>query len=172
MIVKARTTFVAVPLAAALAAATTVGIFETPWNALPGVFDGVVTTVSGPLVALGRVATQPDATETPIADTPVTVLDTATVIDPVVEPAPEPEPVAVVQAPDRIILQREPNDPIDYSRLNADVRVVTDTLERFNQKLLRMIAQAKAANTLQNTLEAGTTVALDSPVQPDGELKQ
>ncbi len=39
----------------------------------------------------------------------------------------------------------EPPKPVDYARLNGDVKVVTDTLERFNQKLLLMIAQARAA---------------------------
>ena len=41
------------------------------------------------------------------------------------------------------------NEPVDYARLNKDVRVVADTLERFNQKLLRMIAQARALQQQQ-----------------------
>ena len=36
-------------------------------------------------------------------------------------------------------------EPVDYLRLNGDVKVVADTLERFNQKLLLMIAQVRAA---------------------------
>jgi hypothetical protein len=36
-------------------------------------------------------------------------------------------------------------DPVDYARLNQDVLLVADALEQFNQKLLRMIAQARAA---------------------------
>ncbi len=38
-----------------------------------------------------------------------------------------------------------PPAPVDYGRLNGDVRVVADTLERFNRKLLVMIAQARSA---------------------------
>jgi hypothetical protein len=64
-------------------------------------------------------------------------------------------------------------------RLNTDVRVVTDTLDRFNQKLLRMIAQAKAAQTGRRVrpaaVDADATVALDVPSTPPGpatELKQ
>ncbi len=41
------------------------------------------------------------------------------------------------------------NEPVDYARLNKEVRVVADTLERFNQKLLRMIAQARALQQRQ-----------------------
>ena len=41
------------------------------------------------------------------------------------------------------------NEPVDYARLNKEVRVVADTLERFNQKLLRMIAQARALQQQQ-----------------------
>ncbi len=167
MIVKARTMSVAVPLAAILTAAATVVIFETPWNALPGVFGGMVATGTGPLVALGHIVTEPDVAQVAFTDTPATVLDTATVIE-----LPESTPARNLSA-------GEPNDPIDYVRLNKDVRVVTDTLERFNQKLLRMIAQAKAAQAGRplgpSAVDTGATVALDvrttSP-GPASELKQ
>jgi hypothetical protein len=49
-------------------------------------------------------------------------------------------------APERPIAQEPalPSEPVDYARLNQEVIVVAETLERFNQKLLRMIAQARA----------------------------
>ena len=164
MIVKVRTMSVAVPLAAALTAAATVTIFETPWNALPGVFGGMVTTSTGPLVALGHIVTEPVVAQVVVTDTPGAVLDTATVID-----LPE-------SASEESLSAAAGNDPIDYMRLNTDVRVVTDTLDRFNQKLLRMIAQAKAAQTGRPAaVDADATVALDVPSTPPGpatELKQ
>ena len=158
MIVKARTMSVAVPLAAILTAAATVVIFETPWNALPGVFGGMVATGTGPLVALGHIVTEPDVAQVEVTDTPAAVLDTTTVIE-----LPGSTPALNLSA-------GEPNDPIDYARLNTNVGVVTDTLERFNQKLLRMIAQAKAAQTGRpvgrSTVDTDTTVALDVPMTP------
>ena len=158
MIVKAPTIFVAVPLAAVLTATTTVAIFETPWNALPSVFGGMVTTGTGPLVALGHIVTEPDVAQLAVTDTPAAVLDTATVIE-----LPESTPARTLSA-------SEPNVPIDYARLNTNVGVVTDTLERFNQKLLRMIAQAKAAHAgrsvRSSTVDTDTTVALDVPMTP------
>jgi len=66
-------------------------------------------------------------TETPQVQPTVEVVEPRIVVVTTPEPAPEPEP-----------------DPIDYSRLNTDVREVADTLERFNQKLLRIIAQTRA----------------------------
>lgn len=165
MIVQARTFFVAIPLAAALTATAAVTIFETPWNALPGVFGGMVTTGSGPLVALGRIGDGPEIAPVTVAAPPA-VFDTAAVVElpqPAADARPEPEP----------------NETIDYSRLNTDVRTVTDTLERFNQKLLTMIAQAKAAHAGRPVaapdVAVEATVALDSPVapaDPEGELKQ
>ncbi len=82
MIVKAPTMFVAVPLAAVLTAAATVAIVETPWNALPGVFGGMVTTGTWSLVGLGHnSATEPVVAHVAVTDTPAAVLDTATVIE-------------------------------------------------------------------------------------------
>ena len=50
-------------------------------------------------------------------------------------------------------------------KLQENVKLVTDTLDRFNQKLLRMIAQARAEQKRQQEAEASkegkTTVALD-----------
>lgn len=172
MIVRVRTMFVAVPLAAALTAAATTVIFETPWNALPGIFGGMAAAGTGPLVALGRVAPEPDTVMVTVADTPAEVLDTVTVIE-LPDPAADSVAGGVAAA---ALPAREPNEPIDYMRLNADVHVVTDTLERFNQKLLRMIAQAKAGQRVDpSAVDADATVALDAPVTPVGpetELKQ
>jgi hypothetical protein len=66
----------------------------------------------------------------------------------------------VVVAPTRVL--PEELDPVDYARLNQDVRVVADTLERFNQKLLRMIAQARAAK-----LRADAQAASESGPEAD-----
>ncbi len=167
MILKAPTMFVAVALTAVLTAAATVAIFETPWNALPGVFAGMVITRTGPLVAPGHVATEPDVARLAVIDAPPAALDTPTVIE-----LPESTPVRTLSA-------SEPNEAIDYARLNTNVRVVTTTLDRFNRKLLRMIAQAKAAQTGRpagpSAVDTGATVALDirstSPA-PAVELNQ
>ncbi len=54
------------------------------------------------------------------------------------------------------------NEPVDYTRLNKEVRVVADTLERFNQKLLRMIAQARA---LQQQQQAAALAVDEIPAE-------
>ncbi len=169
MTVKAPTMFVAVALSAALAVAATVAVFETPWNALPGVFGAMLTTATGPLVAAGPIATEPDVAPVAVIDAPAAVLDTAAVIE-----LPESPPVQALSA-------SEANQPIDYARLNTNVRLVTDTLDRFNGKLLRMIAQAKAAQAAQvgrpvrsSAVDAGATVAFDVRSKSPGhaELNQ
>jgi hypothetical protein len=158
---------VAVPLAAVLTAAATVTIFETPWTALPGVFGGMVTTSTGPLVALGHIVTKPTVAQVAVIDTSEAVLDTVTVIE-------LPESTS-----EESLAAGEQNQPIDYMRLNSDVRVVTDTLDRFNQKLLRMIAQAKAAQSSRPVrspaVDTDSTVAIDLPSnspETAAELKQ
>lgn len=78
------------------------------------------------------------ASPTPAPDARVTVAPAPTPAPPPT-PAPEPEP-----------------DPVDYARLNQDVIVVADTLERFNQKLLRMIAQARAEQLRAEAQKAST----------------
>ena len=73
-------------------------------------------------------------------------------------------PVPVI--PTALSELRDEDESVDYSRLNMDVHVVTSTLERFNQKLLRMIAQARASQTGSQppvSPDAGPTVALDAP---------
>lgn len=167
MIVKAPTMFVAVPFVAVLTAAATVAIVETPWIALSSVLGGMATTGTGPVVDPVHIATEPDVAPVAVTDTPAAVLDAATVIE-----LPDSTPVQTLSA-------SEPNETVDYARLNANVRVVTDTLERFNQKLLRMIARTKAAHggrlVTPSAVDAGTTVAIDvrttSPV-PATELQR
>jgi hypothetical protein len=82
-------------------------------------------------------------------------LDTAVMIElPAAAPAP-------VQAP----LEPEPEpEAVDYERLNQDVQVVAQSLERFNQKLLRMIAQARAVQAQNERAKAaaGTGAGPDS----------
>ena len=77
-------------------------------------------------------------------------------------------PAATVPAattPVDLSQKRGEDESVDYARLHKDVQVVTSTLERFNQKLLRMIAQARAARAGQRPpapLDAVPTVALDA----------
>ena len=124
MIVKAPTVFVAVPLAVVLTAAATVVILETPWNALPGVFGGMVTTCTGPLVAFGHIVTEPDVAQVAVTDTPAAVLDTATVIElPETTSAPTlsaSEPNEVLR-PDRILQK-----PFTTRRLLERVRRILE----------------------------------------------
>jgi hypothetical protein len=74
---------------------------------------------------------------------PTPVPDATVAEAPAPTPAPPPEP------------EPEP-DPVDYARLNQDVIVVAETLERFNQKLLRMIAQARAEQLRAEAQKAST----------------
>jgi hypothetical protein len=58
----------------------------------------------------------------------------------------------------------EPAPPVDYARLNDQVRLVSDTLERFNQKLLRMIAQVRAEQQKEEA-ESGRAPQRQKPQQ-------
>ncbi len=80
------------------------------------------------------------------------------------EPQGNGQPSAA-SAPKEGAAQASPPKPVDYVKLQENVKLVTDTLDRFNQKLLRMIAQARAEQKRQQEAEASkegkTTVALD-----------
>ena len=96
-------------------------------------------------------------------------MDTATeAIDPIeptiVEIPPAFDDAEIVTLAVGTELQTQPADEVDYARLNHDVRIVADTLERFNQKLLRMIAQAKASQR-----QDGPVLAGDTPIAPREE---
>ncbi len=123
----AKVLVVVLPLLALTAAAAT-GLATAVWRAWG---TAALLTWVGPHNISGLAAqasTAPEPTPAPDASAqPVAIV--------VIEEAPTPP----VQEP----LRAEP-EVVDYERLNRDVRLVTDTLERFNQKLLRMIAQARA----------------------------
>ena len=143
---NAKVGFIALPVTIAVAAGITVAVVTVPRSI--AVLPGLVGELLGPHFGREQVARQtvppPTAVQTPgTATEPPDTPDAGTqevAADPgadrqlIVEPAEPVEP-----AP----------EPIDYARLNHDVRLIADTLERFNQKLLRMIAQAKSAQVRQ-----------------------
>jgi uncharacterized membrane protein len=111
--------------------------------------------------------TTTDATTEPDMTDMTDRSDTTTIVD--IEPDPvfvviEPAIVTPGHVPAATEARHDPEDPIDYSRLNTNVRVVADTLERFNQKLLRMIAQARAEQIRAEAAALGTW-----PVEPEDE---
>ena len=80
------------------------------------------------------------------------------------EPQGNGQPSAA-SAPKEGAAQASPPKPVDYMKLQENLKLVTNTLDRFNQKLLRMIAQARAEQKRQQEAEASkegkTTVAVD-----------
>lgn len=158
---------VALPVAAVVTTASTLVVLKTPWRAIPG--------TTGALVAAAQWHPAPDepavVPEEPalIAESPVPTPEATAVVD--VPPPPavgEPAEAAAPPVPAIPATMSEPRgeeESVDYARLRKDVQVVTSTLERFNQKLLRMIAQARAVQAGRRrpaAPDAGQTVALDA----------
>ena len=159
---------VALPVAVVVATASTLAALKIPWKVLPG--------TAGALVATGQwhpapgepavVVQEPAVTAEPqVPTTEATVVVDVPQPPMVVEPAEAAAPPVPVTGAN-LSQPRGEDESVDYSRLNKDVQVVTSTLERFNQKLLRMIAQARASQTggqLPASPDAGPTVALEAP---------
>ncbi len=125
----AKVLVVVLPLLALTAAAAT-GLATVAWRAWG---TAALLTWVGPGNVSAPAAQASTAPEpAPDASAQLAALETIVVIEEATSPP--------VQEP----LRAEP-EVVDYERLNSDVRLVTETLERFNQKLLRMIAQARAA---------------------------
>ena len=161
---KRKTGLVILPLTVAVTAAATVGILRIPWRSI------IQLPVSLGLLLIDRPSPPPAATKeaAPAApqrgepDTPPAAVEQAAGPEPIIlaatvsvpDEAAAPEPAAAPPA----------SAPVDYARLQDNLKLVTDALERFNQKLLRIIAQARAEQQRQEAeplTEAGTTVALD-----------
>ncbi len=151
-----KTVLIALPLTVLITAAATVAVLVKPWGVLQ-VLDMIGTSVAGP---------SSTGTPPPAAAISEHVVDTATeAIEPtIVEIPPAFDDAETVTLPVGPELQTQPADEVDYARLNHDVRIVADTLERFNQKLLRMIAQAKASQRPD-----GPVLAAETPIAPSEE---
>ncbi len=121
---------VAVPAAFVLTAGATVAVLKKPWGVLKLV-ETVGSAAESPAAAT-EPAASPSAPVGPIQPEEAPV--SASII------APAPALLTIGRASDAAV-----DEQVDYARLNRDVKVVADTLESFNQKLLRMIAQARAA---------------------------
>jgi len=166
MTLTARVILVTLPVATVMATASTVAVLKTPWNVLHG--------TAGALVALGQWHLAPGepaagSKEPALAlELQMPVVEAAAVVDPPPAPAPvEPAEVAMTPVPAATVpvdlsQKRGEDESVDYARLRKDVQVVTSTLERFNQKLLRMIAQARAGQRPPAPLDAVPMVALDA----------
>ncbi len=164
MTLTAKAILLALPVVAVMATATTLAVWKTPWRALPGAAGAFVAVGQGH-VTPREPAASPDPSA--VAAEPRTpTIEAAAVVDLPPQEAPdEPAKPATEPVPATLSEPRGEAARVDYARLNKDVRVVTSTLERFNQKLLRMIAQARAAQAGKRSpapVDAGSTVALDA----------
>lgn len=105
----------------------------------------------------------------------IVIPDAARPAPPIAAPAAAPEPAdtsVVIAAPPTAVAEAPaaempPAQPVDYARLNQDVIVVAETLERFNQKLLRIIAQVRAEQ-LRAEAQAASAGEPKSPSDPPG----
>lgn len=164
MRLNAKALLFVVLLTVLMTAGGALALFTLPWRTvLPNGMVAAVLTYR----AIGAGAEAP-VTGTPVLARQAVVTDTSVTLAPVATMAPKPEPVP---------------GPVDYSRLNDDVLLVATTLDNFNQKLLRLIAQARAVKQQQQdaaALETGAVAAQvpsanDSPsLAPDQvpELRQ
>ncbi len=156
----ARMILFAMPLAAVLTVAGTVAVLKKPWGVLKLV-DTVGASTESLAGAMASFAPGHAHVAASFAGetSPVTAIRT-------------PPAVAAEQANAASVTAgrgREAGDDgqVDYNRLNRDMGVVADTLESFNQKLLRMIAQARA--TQQQEAEASRrreTPEVETPPAP------
>ncbi len=154
-----KTVLIALPLTVLITAGATVAVLVKPWGVLQ-VLDMIGASVAGPTST---------GTPPPAAAISEHVVDAATEATEPTEPTIGEMPPAFDDAETVTLavgreLQTQSNDEVDYARLNHDVRIVADTLERFNQKLLLMIAQAKASQRPQ-----GSALAVDTPIAPREE---
>lgn len=179
MKINAKTILVALPLTIALTVTATLTVQRIPWNTLGVLLSAarsVITpaerpprTASPPMHARGRPDPEPvglTGEQDPfVVKLPQAALASALETAPAAyEPQGNGQPSAA-SAPKEGAAQASPPKPVDYVKLQKNVKLVTDTLDRFNQKLLRMIAQARAEQKRQQEAEASkegkTTVALD-----------
>ena len=119
----ARMILFAMPLAAVLTVGGTVAVLKKPWGVLK-----LVDTVGASNESLAGAMASFVPGHAPVA----------------ASLAGETFPATAIRTPPAAPEAAE-DDQVDYNRLNHDMKVVADTLESFNQKLLRMIAQARAA---------------------------
>lgn len=143
-----KITLIALPAAVALTGGALASMLMGPQGlieAIRAITAQVATDVPPPVAAAARA---------PVA-VPAAGLDDPEFVTLAAAGGPEPPPPQAAAA--------ATDDAVDYSKLNHDVKEVADTLERFNQKLLRMIAQARASQKKQQ--ETDTPVAEETIAQ-------
>lgn len=169
-----KTIVVMLSLAVLLLAGGTVAAIKIPWTRvapssavglLMGVralqpHFGLIEPVAAEPAVADPVAAEPIEAPEPVEVVEVANADTSLTLPPGAVAAPVEEPV-VAEAP----AKKPPPEPVDYSRLNHDVRVVAKTLDRFNQKLLLLIAQARAQKQVSESQGATTD---GTPVVDEG----
>ena len=146
-----RMFWMVLPLAIVATTAITVAIMSVPWASTLRRLSTVGVLINSRIAPWPRRDPQPP------------VLDHALIIEAVpgaAEQSPIEIPAELAAQPAVPITPEpaEPNEPVDYARLNQGVMHMADTLDRFNQKLLRMIAQAKASPR-----SVGTTSRAEEP---------
>lgn len=163
-----RMVWTVVPTAVLLSAGATVAVLVFPWNtaALPAPMLGLLKggAVWAPAIFGGDA---PQATpEMAVIDEPPAAAEIAdhdmvieiaanAAIDDVLAAPPPPAPA--------------PPEPVDYARLNDEVMLVAETLDRFNQKLLLLLAQAKASSQKAEQAAEARDAGDDDDVQPAAE---
>lgn len=169
-----RMFWVVLPLAIVATAAITVAITSVPWASTLRRLSAVGILINSrvtPWLHRDKPITQP-----PVLDHTVIIESTPEPIEPINdELAPEPVvpitlepavpvlPAPLVETAPAVVEIVEPREPVDYARLNQEVMHVADALDRFNQKLLRMIAQARAS---QRSVKP--TPRAEEPIMPEG----
>jgi len=141
-------TFTVIPVTALVAVGATVVVLR----------PGPIMSPDDPPAALPAAVT-PASTLDARSDTPVAV--------PVV-PIDGAPARASAPAPPEAVPQPDPRtEPIDYLALTADVRRVSDTLERFNEKLLGMIMNARGTDPDPDSVaEAADDATAEGEGQP------
>ena len=160
-----------------LAAGGAYAYIELPWRYVPGSVVGALLSVRSLKLPEQELPREPRVRMAQGRLEPVDDLertDTSPTVPMIEVTAPPTEPVA---DPVDVAPPPGPAEPVDYSRLSDDVILVATTLDHFNQKLLRLIAQARAAQQIQRGETPGAQLAASEPVpapepRPEPELSQ
>ena len=159
-----KTLAIVLSLTVVLAAGGAYAYIELPWRTIvPGSVVGALLSVRSMKLPDPHRAREPQTPTTegqPQSAADLERTDTSLTVPMIAATAPPLEPVA---EPIAVTKRKAPPEPVDYTRLNENVILVATTLDHFNQKLLRLIAQARAGQQLQEGQTPGAQMTTSEP---------
>ncbi len=159
-----KTLAIVLSLTVVLVAGGAYAYIELPWRYVPGTVVGALMSVRSLKLPEHQRPREPQMPTAqghlpPVADLQLT--DTSLMIPMIEATVPPAEPVA---EPVTVAPPPASQETVDYTKLNEDVILVATTLDHFNQKLLRLIAQARAGQQIQRGETPGAQLTASEPV--------